>query len=313
MIGSTDYINESNQDGLHEDVGSAFRNNSCSLDGLNCKYYTEIEFSSDLTRHKGLSFMHLNIGSLSKHFESLNHLLNTLNGIKIIGISETRINKDNIKSSNLNIKGYNLLYHTTEAAAGGTALYISEKLTFKPREDLSKAAYVSKLLESTFIEIESKKKANIVVGCLYKHPVIPTKEFNKNIITNILNKINMEGKRLVLLGGFNINLLDYKDNNEVKNFVDILHNNLIAPTINLPTWISTQSSTLIDNIFISLFNTEIYAGNLLVGISDHMPQVVIISNEFEKSDKKISKMKFKNEFMSINWDEIIPSKAFIKK
>ena len=35
-------------------------------------------------------------------------------------------------------------------------LYISEKLTFKPREDLSTAAYVSKLLESTFIEIESK-------------------------------------------------------------------------------------------------------------------------------------------------------------
>ena len=28
------------------------------------------------------------------------------------------------------------------------------------------------------------------------------------------------------------------------------------------------------------------AGNLLVGISDHMPQVLIISNEFEKRDKK---------------------------
>ena len=87
--------------------------------------------------------------------ESLNHLLNTLNGMKIIGISETRINKDNIKSSNLNIKGFNLLCHTTEAAAVGT---FRKKLTFKPREDLSTAAYVSKLLESTFIVIESKKR-----------------------------------------------------------------------------------------------------------------------------------------------------------
>ena len=52
-----------------------------------------------------------------------------------------------------------------------------------------------------FIEIESKK-ANIVVGCLYKHPVMATKEFNKNIITNILDRINTEGKRLVLLGDF---------------------------------------------------------------------------------------------------------------
>ena len=143
-----------------------------------------------------------------------------------------------------------------------------------------------------------------------------TREFNKDIMTNILNKINTEGKRLVLLGDFNINLLEYKVKNEVKNFVDILQSNLIAPTINLPTRISAQSSTLIDNIFISLFNSEIYAGNLLVGISDHMPQVIIISNEFEKSNNRISNLaqidwsklditKFKNEFMSLNWDEII--------
>ena len=47
-----------------------------------------------------------------------------------------------------------------------------------------------------------------------------------------------------------------------------------------------------------------------------MPQVLIVSNEFEKIDKKISnssqvewskfvETKLKNEFMSINWDEII--------
>ena len=62
-----------------------------------------------------------------------------------------------------------------------------------------------------------------------------TREFSKNVMTKILNKINLDGKRLVLLGDFNINLLDYKDNNEVKNFVDNLQSNLIAPTINLPT------------------------------------------------------------------------------
>ena len=37
----------------------------------------------------------------------------------------------------------------------------------------------------------------------------------------ILDKINKEGKRLVLLGDFYINLQAYKEN-EVKNFVDIL-------------------------------------------------------------------------------------------
>ena len=155
------------------------------------------------------------------------------------------------------------------------------------------------------MRLNLRKRANIVVGCLYKHPVMSTREFNKDIMTNIPNKINTEGKRLVLLGDFNINLLEYKVNNEVRNFVDILQSNLIAPTINLPTRISAQSSTLIDNIFISLFNSEIYAGNLLVGIY-HTPQVVIISNEFEKSNNrnfnlsqidwsKFDITKFKNE------------------
>ena len=46
-------------------------------------------------------------------------------------------------------------------------------------------------------------------------------EYNKNVMTHVLDKINKEGKRMVLLGDFNINLLDYKNNNEVKGFVDI--------------------------------------------------------------------------------------------
>lgn len=155
-------MNESNHEG-HTEVGSTFKD-TCSIDGLSCKYYSEKGFVSDLVKHKGLSFMHINISSLSKHFESLNHLLNSFHDLKIVGVSETRINKYNIKSSNLQIKGYSLLCHATEAAAGGTALYISDTLTFKPRDDLSSFAYMPKLLESTFIEVESKKKSNIIVG-----------------------------------------------------------------------------------------------------------------------------------------------------
>ena len=69
MNDPTNIIHESNQEGLTE-VGSTFEN-LCSIDGLNYKYYTETEFASELATHKGLSFMHLNIASLSKHFDTL--------------------------------------------------------------------------------------------------------------------------------------------------------------------------------------------------------------------------------------------------
>ena len=58
--------------------------------------------------------------------------------------------------------------------------------------------------DSTFIEIECKKKAIIIVGCVYKHPVMQTRDFNKDILETIFDKINREGKRLVLLGDLNI-------------------------------------------------------------------------------------------------------------
>ena len=53
-----------------------------------------------------------------------------------------------------------------------------------------------------------------------------TRDFNKNILETIFDMINREGKRLVLLGDFNTNLLAYKENKEVREFFDILQNNL---------------------------------------------------------------------------------------
>ena len=112
-----------------------------------------------------------------------------------------------------------------------------------------------------------------------------TGDFNDNFLANLLERINREGKRLILLGDFNINLLSYIENKDVKSFVDILQSSLITPTINLPTRITSQSSTLIDNILVSHFSSKIYSGNLLVGLSDHMPQLAIISNEYEDNSK----------------------------
>ena len=99
---------------------------------------------------------------------------------------------------------------------------------------------------------------------------MPIDDFNKTIIAPLLDKINKEDKRLVLLGDFNINLLDL-EKREINSFIDILQSNLITPSITLPTRITDHSSTLIDNIFISPFSTKLYSGNLVIGISDHMP------------------------------------------
>ena len=69
-----------------------------------------------------------------------------------------------------------------------------------------------------------------------------------------------------------------------------MNSNLLQPFIIEPTRIADkQKPTLTDNIFANLFNKELKSGNLVVKISDHLPNFIII----ESINKKISKQKIK--------------------
>ena len=57
----------------------------------------------------------------------------------------------------------------------------------------------------------------------------------------------------------------------------LLSNNFL-PGITHPTRISSNSTTIIDNIFANLTNSKITSGNILTHISDHFPQFLILEN-----------------------------------
>ena len=99
---------------------------------------------------------------------------------------------------------------------------------------------------------------------LYTNQRLQQKHFG-----NYLRQNKHGRKRLVLLRDFNINLLAFKENKEVKTFVDILQNNLITPTINLSTRITAQSSTNIDNILMSSFDSKNLCWKPFSRFSDH--------------------------------------------
>ena len=149
-----------------------------------------------------------------------------------------------------------------------------EQLNYKVRMDFSNFFYLSRQLESTFVEIIQAQRSNIIVGCIYKHPGLSTSIFNTKFLAPLLDKINREKKDVVLLGDFNINLLHHDSNTVVSSFVDILDSNFILPTINIPTRITNNTKTLIDNILVSA-SLKGYRGNRTVGISDHLPQFFI--------------------------------------
>ena len=138
-------------------------------------------------------------------------------------------------------------------------------------------------MESLFMEVVNEKDKNILVGVIYRAPDSDTKRFIEST-TQITEKINLENKKCYLLGDFNINLLRANDSDISGEFLDIIYS-FFKPLINKPTRITTNTATLIDNIFTNVFDNQATSVNgvLCADISDHIP----IFHVHKMNDKKL--------------------------
>ena len=73
---------------------------------VSCDYYDLNDFNKVIVRKQDLAVLHLNISSLISHINELKLLLSSLNlNFDIICISESRITKFNLPTSNIHIPG----------------------------------------------------------------------------------------------------------------------------------------------------------------------------------------------------------------
>ena len=135
------------------------------LENSSCEYYTEDSFNNMLAEEQsrlnlicsnlesGLSFLHMNIRSISNKFDKLTNFFSQLRvKFPIVGISETWLDDDCYHFSD--IAGYNFLHKPrVTRVGGGVGLYIGEQLNHKERPDL--AFPVDGSAESLFVEINS--------------------------------------------------------------------------------------------------------------------------------------------------------------
>ena len=130
------------------------------------------------------------------------------------------------------------------------------------------------------LKLSTQKKANIIVGVIYRHSSMDLTDFSCNYLNQLLDNISKEQKSIFVLGDFNVNLLNYNEHNQTNEFLDSLASNSFIPLILQPTRITSHSNTLIDNIFSNVIDPDIILGNLTATISDHLPQFAIIRNMF---------------------------------
>ena len=135
-----------------------------------------------------------------------------------------------------------------------------------------------------------------------------------------------------IAGDFNLNMLDHDKCSKVQNFLNLLYENGMIPTINKPTRITKKTATAIDHILTNQFiNVNFKTTIFKTDISDHFPVCFILSSKEKLVESKHTYVykrvitdeateRFNQAFYETDWLEIgtcnNPSecyKLFLKK
>ena len=231
-------INESIDTPLTEmDPDIQFYSNSHYTHGAKCDYYLEDQFISKVVGKKQcnqLSFFHLNVKSIPKHFDELEMYINSLKlEFTMIALTETWLDKS--KQDLYNMPKYNCINrYRKQRRGGGVSLYIRNDIKYMSRPDLE---YFDGEMESLFIEIDKdvfNLASNVVVGVIYRMPNTCMEIFNDRM-SDIMNIVQRERKICCFLGDLNVDLLKYESHQSTAAFLDTLYSYNVFPLITKPT------------------------------------------------------------------------------
>ena len=216
-----------------------------------------------------------------------------------------------MSTKNLQIPGYVSLHQTRKnRRGGGLCIFLLESLSYKVRDDL---AVNSSAIECLCVEVFNKDSKSIVLNLAYRPPNGDPNEL-ENHFNNILLKREITNKELVLVGDFNINVLDFNESQMVQNFVNLMFRHGLIPTINKTTRVTKNTATAIDHIItILVINAE-----FKTGIINHLPiffifKCVVDSTEsreefiYKRNYSSYSTETLKQKLREVNWNEVIKS------
>jgi exonuclease III len=220
---------------------------------------------------------------MAANYDKLTTMLSNLgHNFHVIGLTETRITTSKDPLVNTDIPGYKFLSQPSLHCAGGAGFYVRSDCDFHIREDLNST---TEDFECLWIEVHTKCHRNIVCSVIYGHPNGNFDHFS-NYLTAAMDKISNEKKNCILMGDFNINLLNYESHPPTDEFINNLGVFCFQPHVLQPTRITDHTATLIDNIYFNSIEHYCISGNLVCDISDHLPNFLFINKLSCSSSKQ---------------------------
>ena len=242
--------------------------------------YMDLEDCRNLNPNNyNLIVMQHNICSVLSNQSELTRLTNSLelkhSKVDIILLCKTHMTKNTVGF--VNIPNYtHIVDYRTNSKGGGTSILIRNNIPFKKKKDLE--IFVEKEAESTYIEVTAKNGKQFIVGSLY-HVTNTSEQPLLNHLSETLNKLKSEKKPKEIIVGLNHNLdlLKSDHHKPTGKFLELMLQLNMLPTITRPMRITSNSATLIDNIFISAKLQWSFDSCVIVNdMSDHLPTLMLL-------------------------------------
>ena len=253
-----------------------------------CQYYDTMNVGDVLKPNgKSLSILHINIRSLNLNKNKICNLM-SINNIfpEVITITETKLKSETVTTNILDIQGYNFIHTPTCTEYGGAGIYIRSGIKYEIRDDLRLNIDDC---EDAWIEVLTNDKS-VIISSIYRHT-----KYKRSVIHNFkenlmkrLEELNKKNRIFYLLGDFNLNLLKYAIDNNIKSYIDSIYSISCINVIDKPTRVTEDSSTLIDHIYTNDNVSQIIPGICTSDISDHFPTFIKIQRKCYW-DKKMPK------------------------
>ena len=280
------------------------------------KYYDIAQYNKTFTGSEKnvLSIMHLNIRSLGKNGDEMKSLLATFTlQPDVIAISESFLDSNSVDSTNL--PGYQG-FHSIRGVdkRGGVSIFTKDNISSDAIEEFS---FINDEIEICTVSI-CIGDCKYVISCIYrprfKHDNI--KQFCKHF-KSILQHRTFKNSNSILLGDFNINLLEHATHAETGNYLNMMQSLSFIPLISRPTRFPEGNQnarpSLLDHIYTNFIHQSI-AGIIHYNITDHLPVFLnMVLPEKPNSTEKIrfrlftreNKDLFKRELITVTWEEIL--------
>ena len=257
-----------------------------------CKYVKPCDFKDLSENRESLNFVHLNIRSFHKNIDNLLMLLDDLAknnvSLDVIMLCETFLNDST--SLMANIPGYQSFHRTRhDRIGGGISMVIRNEIEVISQLD----SIFTEEIETMFLSLKYNNYS-FVCGEVYRPPNVSPNIFMTNFNTILERYI----KNNVIIGtDQNIDLLQIDNYKPARDVLELALLKRTVPCITLPTRVTRDTSTLIDNIYLKTNRfCDMKSSVLINDMSDHYPCLLsIFPSQFETSVKQTIPVRVYND------------------